>query len=93
MSIAMYCACCTIPDMREFLSTAARGHARVWMASAEYNIYLGKNGIRSYPNLIRPILAGRSMNGTSNVCEKVRRRLVSSVEKARLARARRCCRA
>ena len=70
-----------------------RGHARVWMASAEYNIYLGKNGTRSYPNLIQPILAGRSTNETSSVCEKVHRRLVASAERVRLAKARRCCRA
>jgi DNA invertase Pin-like site-specific DNA recombinase len=55
--------------------------------------YAGVFVYRSYPNLIRPILAGRSMKGTSSVCEKVHRRWVSSAERARLAKARRCCRA
>jgi hypothetical protein len=71
---------------------ASHEHAKVSTVIAEYNVYLGKNGTRSYPNLTPPISAGRSMRGTTSGYEKVHRRLVASAEKARLAKARRYCR-
>src|SRR5215471_16130588 len=76
----------------ESLYMASHERAKVSTVIAEYNVYPGKNGTRSYRNLTRPILAGRSMRGTSSGYEKVHRRLVASAERARLAKARRCCR-